>query len=270
MFAEVRYRSTSRASQLAELPHKTHFVMRFPGQADMSLNSGSISGVSLDTTYFVFYDDPGLIGQSNGPVQYHASTVKEDAIGNAARFYVGSIRTPKPGAPDTIGAGDGGTGSQYGMTNILSFSVNNVSLGSFTNLSNFNDGDITTFATGTINAAANNELISFGVFTQGRRFQSYTLKIRWAVPVFSYVTSPGVPVVKIIYQTPAGQFLIAQILSGGSPQAPTTSSVSLPFNVNFSSNLTFQLVIFQGPVGGAGVGEQCTIQLYEAWIEGVE
>src|SRR5215472_13060124 len=94
------------------------------GLPDIPLNAGNIGGLTPDTLYYVYYNDPGFQGDANGPVQYIASNVKELALIDPGFLFVGSIRTPVAGGPPTIGNNDGGAGAQVGMANKLYFSRN--------------------------------------------------------------------------------------------------------------------------------------------------
>jgi hypothetical protein len=92
------------------------FTMRTSSKGDISINSGSITGLSYGTGYFIYYDDSTLAG---GSVSFAATTTKGTALQGAGRFYVGSITTPLAGAIDTIGNNDGGTGAQSGATLLI-------------------------------------------------------------------------------------------------------------------------------------------------------
>ncbi|KKL26895.1 hypothetical protein LCGC14_2390690, partial [marine sediment metagenome] len=87
------------------------FTMRVAGN-DVSISSGSVTGLSFDTLYYIYYDDPNLAG---GAVTYASTTTKEDALDNSGRFFVGSILTPVNGAFGTEGNTDGGGGAQSGL-----------------------------------------------------------------------------------------------------------------------------------------------------------
>ena len=94
------------------------FTMRCSiGPVDISVNSGTITGLLPQTTYHVYYDDPTYTG---GAVTYYANTVQAVALDATGRFYVGSILTPQAGGLDTIGNNDGGTGAQSGQLYWLS------------------------------------------------------------------------------------------------------------------------------------------------------
>lgn len=90
------------------------FTMRISG-TDLSINSGSITGLSFETVYFIYYEDWEFDG---GTVTYAATTVRENALNGPARFFVGSIQTPADGAPDTVGNPDGGAGAQYAIVSV--------------------------------------------------------------------------------------------------------------------------------------------------------
>ena len=57
---------------------------------DVSYNAGSIAGLSFSTLYYVYTDDEDFDG---GAVTYQASTDAADAVGDAGRYYLGSITT---------------------------------------------------------------------------------------------------------------------------------------------------------------------------------
>jgi hypothetical protein len=142
-----------------------------------------LTGLAYDTQYFVFYSDPFLAG---GAVTYLESTTKTDALSSPNYFFVGSIRTPKAGAIDTSGNGDGGTGAQSGMVNTLSPSTTVTSLlgtgYSISSPTNAFDGDTTTFATLTQNGGG----VSAQDFTLPpgitRRYSSIQLVVVWSCP----------------------------------------------------------------------------------------
>ena len=94
------------------------FTMRSAiGPTDIAVNSGVITGLTPNTIYHVYYDDPTYSG---GAVSYFANTVQAIALDATGRFYVGSIKTPIAGGLPTIGNNDGGTGAQSGQLYLLS------------------------------------------------------------------------------------------------------------------------------------------------------
>lgn len=58
---------------------------------DIAYNSGAITGLSLNTRYFVYTDDPDNEG---GAVTYVASTSRPNVPANTGRYFVGTIVTP--------------------------------------------------------------------------------------------------------------------------------------------------------------------------------
>ena len=73
----------------------------------VSYNSGSITGLSFATLYYVYTDDSTKAG---GAVTYVSTTEPTDIVANSGRYYLGRITTPADGAGDTGGGGGGGAG----------------------------------------------------------------------------------------------------------------------------------------------------------------
>lgn len=242
------------------------------GLPDIPFNSGQISGLAPDTIYFVYTDDPSFQGDANGPLGYSATQTKELAIAASGRFYVGSIRTPKPGAPPTVGAGDGGTGAQQGMNNTLSFSSVVQLLGpsgDVSGLQNFCDGDINSAATITITGASQDVSIQASVVpVQGRRFTSYTLRILYSVATNTYANTPG-PTFQIRYSINSVTTNLVQLFHGQTA-APTIASASLPNTVNLTNASSFSLVIDCISGSSEAGGATQIANIFEAWIEAVE
>jgi hypothetical protein len=80
----------------------------------LAYNSGTITGLSFSTTYYIYVDDPTKAG---GAVTYVATTTATDITNNIGRYYVGEITTPADGAGDTTGGGGGGAGAGPGNGN---------------------------------------------------------------------------------------------------------------------------------------------------------
>ncbi len=97
----------------------------------INYNSGSITGLSYGTKYWVTISDPQLLG---GSVAYTATTSKASALsGGSGQLFVGSVVTPISGGAETFGAGDGGVGTQGGATTLfLGSSTTTASTGSGT------------------------------------------------------------------------------------------------------------------------------------------
>jgi hypothetical protein len=121
------------------------FTMNVAGVGAVSVNGGSLTGLSYATLYYVFYADPTISG---GAVTYQETTTKTNAISSGVDFFVGSILTPLATAPDTLGNNDGGVGAQYGGAgNLWATAVTAVS--GWTNVANAVDQNTTTAATNT-------------------------------------------------------------------------------------------------------------------------
>jgi hypothetical protein len=63
--------------------------------ANIAYNSGSVTGVALNTRYYVYTDDPNYVG---GAVTYVASTSRPNVPANSGRYFVGTIETPSASA----------------------------------------------------------------------------------------------------------------------------------------------------------------------------
>lgn len=74
-------------------------------QTTVSYNSGSVTGLSFSTRYFIYTDDATYAG---GAVTYVATTNSDDLSARAGRVYVGEVTTPADGGGDTGGSYGGG------------------------------------------------------------------------------------------------------------------------------------------------------------------
>jgi hypothetical protein len=126
---------------------------RIQGTGDKSINSGSVASLGFDTLYHSYYDNEAMQG---GAVTYAATTSKETALSGPRRFYVGSIQTPKDGAPATRGNNDGGATAQVG-TAVNYPSTSSVGA-SWSNPANARDGDLNSYAEYSSTADANTTL----------------------------------------------------------------------------------------------------------------
>lgn len=72
--------------------------------SDISITSGTITGLSFSTEYFVYYDDETLANAS--PTFLATTTAATAQVGAASgRHYLGKITTPADGAGSTTGTG---------------------------------------------------------------------------------------------------------------------------------------------------------------------
>ena len=68
-----------------------------------SVNSGVLTGLLYDTSYWIAYDDPT---RSGGAVTYVAYTTPQgNGTGSVSRHFVGAVQTPTSGGLDTDGVG---------------------------------------------------------------------------------------------------------------------------------------------------------------------
>lgn len=65
----------------------------------ISYNSGALVGLTLDTAYYVYAQDPDLTG---GAVSYLASTTRTNTVNTTGRYFVGSVTTPSAANSATI------------------------------------------------------------------------------------------------------------------------------------------------------------------------
>lgn len=72
----------------AQIDVASHTVQYGFGQ--VVYNSGSITGLTPNTNYYVYADDPNYTG---GAVTYYASTNGQNVTANNGRYFVGAIRT---------------------------------------------------------------------------------------------------------------------------------------------------------------------------------
>ncbi len=74
----------------------------------VAYNSGTVTGLSFSTLYYIYTDDPTKAG---GAVTYAATATATDITTNSGRYYIGQITTPADGGGDTSGGGGAGAGS---------------------------------------------------------------------------------------------------------------------------------------------------------------
>jgi hypothetical protein len=238
------------------------FHMRVPGFSDISLNSGSITVLSYDTLYYIYYNDLSLAG---GAVTYLSTTTKETAISSGSSFFVGSIRTPKAGAFDTVGFGDGGAGAHTGMISRFRFVTESV-VGAVSSPDNANDGDPSTKATLTCTGTSSTniqqiELQQVSAFT--RSYSALTMNIIWAVPT-NTLNGSGTRVT--VTFVGAGTTLSTVTVNAGATRALGLSSVAVPV----SSNPADYEITIQAFAGTGDSSGTLHVDVYDCWVEGTE
>lgn len=82
--------TSSSDASVATITVASHTVQY--GAGLVSYTGGSITGLSVDTTYYVYGDDADLTG---GVVPYSATTNPQTVVAGNSRYYVGAIRTAK-------------------------------------------------------------------------------------------------------------------------------------------------------------------------------
>jgi hypothetical protein len=239
------------------------FTNRTSSKGDISYNSGSITALSYGTLYFIYFDDGSLAG---GTVTYHASATKTDALNGSGRFFVGSVTTPIATAPDTIGNNDGGTGAQSGST-ITFFPGTNVPTttggGSITNDGEANDGNLTTAAqllTSTPGTVGSAQVLLSGLGIVAAPWTSLTLNIRSAV-----VSTSASTLATLSYSLNGGSTFTNIYNLTNTTRALATDTITLPINQNLA------LVQVRAKISKVvSADAQAELDLYEAWVVGVE
>ena len=235
------------------------FTMRTTQMGDLSISSGSVGSLTAGTTYFVYYDDPALLG---GAVTFQVSTTRGDALDAVGRFFVGSIVIPTASSGNTnVGFNDGGFGAaQLANTVIYTDAVTASSVGSVTGVGNEKDGS---FADAVVFIAQSGTALS------SIRFENYTLPYPLGLPNslvlnvnYGAVKSGGVGVVGwlIQYSINGGSSFTTIDTNTGS-QGQTTGTVSLSASQDLS-----QVQIFAEATWTSGGTTVMTFSVYEAWI----
>lgn len=135
------------------------------GYGTVAYSSGSISGLTPNTNYYVYADDPSFAG---GAVSYQATTNPQTVTANNGRYYVGSIVTAISATVVNISAATSAnpiamtTGAAHGFT-----SGDNVSFAAL-------PGDFGTHLNGTTQVVTVTGSTSFTIAVNGSAFATYT------------------------------------------------------------------------------------------------
>jgi hypothetical protein len=252
------------------------FTMQLAGLTNINYNSGSITGLSYNTLYFIYFDDPT---ESGGTVTYQATQVKETAFAGTTRFFIGSIMTPLQGNPDTTGNSDGGNSAQYGMLNTFFFPyvtfqpVLNQGNGTKSNETNIVDGLFQPSATYQVtgNSAINVTQTSTNPqsITMLRRSVSSKVRVMYDITTNSLNGAPGVDarfVIDLVYLSTSGggnHNVIVNIF-GGTTVGKTIAEVVIPAGViSVQINITAKSIV-------ADTAGTLIAHVYEFWAEGIE
>jgi len=239
------------------------FTMQTSNKGTVSVNSGSVTGLSYGTLYYIYYDDATLAG---GSVTFNATTTKTTAINGSGRFFVGSITTAISGGTQTNGNNDGGVGAQGGQTLVFSFSaVTNTNSGTAVSgaISNASfDGDPTTKSSISV-TSANSSAASITSVVSGSpanltTYSSVTLYVRSAVP--TNTVNPGASPAAISYSYAGGSGTVMTV-GPATTRSLTTDSVSLPTNINLGT-LTVTCSVFRN----SGSAQVVELDVYEIWV----
>jgi len=246
------------------------FNLQTSSKGSISYNSGSITGLSYGTQYYIVLSDPTLSG---GTVTYSAYSSKSAALAaGSGYFFIGSIITAVSGGTQTIGNNDGGVGSQSGQTTTFLFGVatpTTTSPGTVSNASRAIDGSLTTFAALATNAGSGvsvAQLALNGASPTSAPWSSLTLSVLSAVPINNFTGADGTVIVQITYSYQSGSGQVSGTLwsvGAGVTRALTTDTLSLPASTNLAT-LTITVKVSRS----TGT-HNCEIDLYEAWVVGV-
>lgn len=99
-------------------------ILKTPS-GDVSFNAGSVTGLSYNTTYYVYADDPTYAG---GAVTYLASTDPTDVVGDEGRYYVGSITSALEGTAGNISGITKGSPTTFTLSAAHGWSTGNTVL----------------------------------------------------------------------------------------------------------------------------------------------
>ena len=254
------------------------FTQRIQGVADKSINSGSVTGLSFSTLYFIYYDDAGFAG---GAVTYAAATTKETAINGAGRFFVGSILTPADGGADTVGFNDGGVGAQTGG-HISRKPTTETTVGTVTGSGNAKDGDWGTKLTARTPAAGvgnitnlntSVKLSGFGLADDfGRFFKNLKLTVKANASVGNESDATGTSTLRVRYSVNGGSSW-TDVRTATAVGAGASASLALQTDVvalpdGSDPGQVQAEVRAEGHSGGANNDGDLTSEMYEAVLEG--
>ena len=90
--------TSTDAGATATVDIASHTLSRSSG--DVSYGSGSVTGLTYDTRYYIYADDKNFEG---GSVTYFATTDKADIVGDLGRYFVSEVTTPAAAAADNTG-----------------------------------------------------------------------------------------------------------------------------------------------------------------------
>ena len=136
------------------------------GFGTVAFNSGSITGLTPSTTYYVYADDPDFSG---GAVAYSATTSTLTVVASNDRYFVGSITTPVSSASGNISAATNANPCAITTSSAHGYSTGNeVAFSGMSGMTELNGNSYiitvtgsTTFTLDGVNSTA------YGVYTSG-------------------------------------------------------------------------------------------------------
>ena len=229
------------------------FAMLTSNKGSISVNSGSIAGVSQGVQMWVYYDDPQLLGAS---VSFNATTSKTTALNGSGRFCIGSINTAIAGGPETFGANDGGLSAQGGGTGVfLGGTSSSSGTGSVTNPSYAYNGNMAEYTDILANTSSATETYILSGFQPSQCLGTLTLFVR------SQALAGSGGSATLSFSTDGGS-TFTNIYSVTTNRALTLDSVTL----GYAQNPALLQVKCNVTAGTSGVGH---IELYQAWMTAV-
>lgn len=238
------------------------FTNRVAG-SDISISGGSVTSLTADTLYFVYYDDPSLAG---GSVTFAATTIKETALNDVGRFFIGSILMPETGAPDTVGNNDGGSGAQFGQSVAHTATATaSAGTGADLNLSNMIDADWDSFGEKDDNGedtAVTSGTIRTKTFSPGGNLHNRSgLRIRLK---YRLLLSVAVGTPTVTAGVAFGSFSdIDSISTGGSDSGVLTVEQAIA-DTDVNGLEAIGTITYTGNAGGDRAG--ATVRIYESEI----
>jgi hypothetical protein len=147
----------------------------------VSYSTGSISGLTPETTYLVYASDPAYAG---GAVTYLATTNPDNLIASG-NYYVGYVVTPIAGTSETISAA-----TEASPVEFTTSTTHGWTTGQSVDFSGFTDANWTAFNTGN-HVITVTSSTKFTVATDTSAYGAYSASTATATRVTTAVTSGG-------------------------------------------------------------------------------
>lgn len=269
-FEEPEKSSASASAMTCTTIDVAGFNLIVPGQPNIPIGSGAVTGLQYNTLYYVFFDDPGFVG---GSFVFGASTDRSDALKQAGRVFVGSITTPFSGGPDTAGNNDGGAGAQVGGTSHISMAVATPSTsgtGSVTNPNAAIDGTQSSFAALASGSSGGGGLLMSGSPGMGSSFFPYKkviAKAIIAIPVNAALSGVNVVQVQLQYPDGSGGFATSNMYAANAGTTQLTPIIVSAPGVPLQGFNPSQISISAAVHSSTG-NVECDV--YDAWLEATQ